>query len=175
MERFLLTDLAPVGIDLGAGAGVARLAREFDADAVALGPHVVLSDSPFASAGLEKRGKLQRQELGQVARPLSASRRVLQREWWTHIPVIGGAIKMVWCNSKMKHIAELRRQCMTEFNEKCPGDLTDPECLMFFKNAGEYSGNISDAIMACMKDKDPDAIKSFLEVCTAARYALLTD
>jgi hypothetical protein len=100
-----------------------------------------------------------------------APRQTVQRDWWTHIPVIGGFLKQAWCLQQQGHVFGLKAECMKEYNAKCGDDLLTDECQEWMDGAQW----ISDALLKCMKRKDPKSIYHFLEICAGAYSASLTD
>lgn len=145
--------------------------------------------------GEAKGGRLLREAV-----PARAGQRLVQRIGLKDIPLIG---KTAWCQWEMGHMYALRAECMKEFKEVCSGDMLDPACTNFCRTPllkrderawwerwfglapdpnrvvpmGEpgSSGDISGCILDCMKSKEPEAMGTFLEVCSGNAASAMGD
>jgi hypothetical protein len=105
-----------------------------------------------------------------VAMPLTPTPTLrLQRSFdpLESIPVLGKFWKYIKCSRSTAYVAELKKECMNEYQAKCKGDITSDDCMDFIGSAGY----ISDAINNCVKKKDPDAWKDFLTNCAKSAAA----
>jgi hypothetical protein len=129
-----------------------------------------------------------------------AGQQLVQRIGLKDVPLIG---KTLWCQMEMGRAYQLRAECMKEFKEACPGDMLDPNCANFCRRPllkrderawwerwfglapdpnrivpmaePGSSRDISGCILDCMKSKDPDAMGTFLEVCSGNAASAMGD
>jgi hypothetical protein len=129
-----------------------------------------------------------------------ADSQLVQRVGWKDVPLIG---KTLWCQLEMGHAYALKAECMKEFKEVCSGDMLDPACTNFCRRPllkrderawwerwfglapdpnrvvpmaePGSSGDISGCILDCMKSKDPEAMGTFLEVCSGNAASAMGD
>jgi hypothetical protein len=91
--------------------------------------------------------------------------------WWEVIPLVAGAVKKIGCIRKTSKVTGLKKQCMQDAKDKCAEDMLSEECEQFLGGAGFPS----DAILDCIRRKDPEALKEFLDWCGVAYSVTLTD
>lgn len=132
--------------------------------------------------------------------PGCAPRQLVQRIGWKDAPLLG---KTLWCQWEMGKIYGLRAECFKEFKEVCSGDMLDPACTNFCRRPllkrderswwerwfglapdpnrvvpmaePGSSGDISGCLLDCMKSKDPEAMATFLEVCSGNAASAMGD
>lgn len=152
------------GVRVHTGSEPAQLNRDLSAQAFTHGSDVYFDEGKFAPSGSEGK-RLLAHELTHVVQQTNISRKVQRksklRNILKRIPFLGKLMNLLGFGQSVENYAALKKQCIEEFRRVCNDDWVVEQCLEFMGNKG-----VDDAIQACVKRKDPNALQELLESAT---------